>query len=190
MMRQRLSLNLLLSGGCPYTRLSPLTGEVMSWQAVTWVLERSEATLGSRLVLLSIASHSNREGRQAWPSVDTISLEAKLSRREVQYCVRELEDSGELHCVRGGGRGHSNHYELPFVAEWLYAQNVRGLEKGRNVEHKGRNPRQERAHPSAQEPSLEPSVTVNPRKLELRKLREEREKQDLLRRYSDRRVSR
>lgn len=97
----------------------------MSWQAVTWVLEQSEATLGSRLVILSIASHANREGKNAFPSMDTIARECLLSRREVIYCVQSLEELGELRVNRGIGRGNPNHYELPRVPAWL--QKVQGL---------------------------------------------------------------
>jgi hypothetical protein len=91
----------------------------MSHQAFTWVLEESRSTLGARLVLLSIASHANREGHNAWPSVETIALEARVSRRDVFYCLKSLEESGELVIVRGAGRGNVNHYELPCVAQWV-----------------------------------------------------------------------
>jgi hypothetical protein len=97
----------------------------MSWQAVTWVLEQSEATLGSRLVILSIASHANREGKNAFPSMDTIARECLLSRREVVYCVQALEELGEIRVHRGVGRGNPNHYELPRVPAWL--EKVQGL---------------------------------------------------------------
>jgi Helix-turn-helix domain len=91
----------------------------MSWQAVTWVLEESESTLGSRLVLLSIASHANREGKSAFPSLDTIAKETLLCRREVVYCVQALEELGELRVHRGIGRGNPNNYQLPRVENWL-----------------------------------------------------------------------
>ena len=124
----------------------------MSWQAVTWVLEQSQATLGARLVLLSIASHANREGRSSWPSVETVCIEARLTRREVQYCLRSLEEAGELHTIRGGGRGKSNSYELPFVLDWVTAQTLRSSEKQRNQSEKGRKMEQKTAHPIAHEP--------------------------------------
>jgi hypothetical protein len=91
----------------------------MSWQAVTWVLELSESESYSRLVMLSIASHANREGKNAFPSLDTIAREALICRREVIYCVQALEEKGELKVVRGVGRGNPNHYDLPYVAIWL-----------------------------------------------------------------------
>ena len=109
----------------------------MSWQAVTWVLENSEATLGSRLVLLSIASHANREGKSAFPSLDTIVLETLLSRREVIYAVQSLEELGELRVERGIGRGNPNNYELPRVAPWLEkVQGLHQLEKQKGASRK------------------------------------------------------
>lgn len=120
----------------------------MSWQAVTWVLEQSQATLGSRLVLLSIASHANREGRNAWPAVDTIALETRLSRREVQYCLRELEELGELKTLPKKGR--PNAYELPLVINWLGAQDLRVSKSLR-----GANTPSTVAHPIAPEPLKE-----------------------------------
>jgi Helix-turn-helix domain len=91
----------------------------MSWQAVTWVLEQSEAELGSRLVLLSIASHANREGQHSCPTLDTICKETLISRREAIYCIQTLEELGELRVERGIGRGNPNRYALPRVAEWV-----------------------------------------------------------------------
>lgn len=91
----------------------------LSWQAVTWVLEFSDAEGYPRLVLISIASHANREGKNSFPSLDTIALEARVSRREAIYCVQTLEEMGELSIKRGIGRGNPNHYEMPHVGRWL-----------------------------------------------------------------------
>jgi len=138
----------------------------MSWQAVTWVLEHSQSTLGSRLVLLSIASHANREGVESWPAVDTIAIEARLSRRQVQCCLLRLKQSGELNFEENrGGRAKTNHYTLPLVYDWITAQSSHplGAEKPRTPEQKGRNPRQETVHSSAQEPSLTVQENGKPR---------------------------
>lgn len=116
----------------------------MSWQAVTWVLEFSEAEGYSRLVLISIASHANREGRNAFPSLDTIAKEAMISRREVIYCVQELEEKGELVVTRGIGRGNPNTYELRHVSLWLEkVHNMHQLEEGKGAQNtvKGANKR-------------------------------------------------
>ncbi len=105
---------------CPVQRvLESLTWGKMSWQAVTWVLEQSESTLGARLVLLAIASHANREGKNSWPSTDTIALETRLSIRDVYYCLKMLRDSGELAIRSGKTKGVANRYALPLVEKWV-----------------------------------------------------------------------
>ncbi len=66
----------------------------MSAHVVAWVLDHSPATLGSRLVLIVLAEHAGPDGRNAYPSVNTIARRARLSRRSVQYALRELENLG------------------------------------------------------------------------------------------------
>jgi Helix-turn-helix domain len=132
----------LEKGEPPLPRFLALVEANLSWQAVTWVLEFSEATSYSRLVLIAIASHANREGKNAFPSLDTIAQEARISRREVVYCVQELEERGELAVIRGIGRGNPNHYELRYVGPWLEkVHSVHQLEseKGARKELKGAN---------------------------------------------------
>lgn len=109
---------------------------------MTWVLEFSLAEGYARLVLISIASHANREGKSAFPSLDTISKESLVSKREVIYCVQSLEEMGELRVERGIGRGNPNHYELPQVSTWLQkVHNMHQLENGKGArsEIKGAN---------------------------------------------------
>jgi hypothetical protein len=68
----------------------------MSVHVMDWVLRHSEEKLGRRLVLLVLADHANTDGTGAWPSVDTIAREARLSRRQTQTCLRELVKSGAI----------------------------------------------------------------------------------------------
>lgn len=187
-MRQRLSLNLLLSGGCQYTRPGPLTGEVMSVQAISWVIEKSKHKGNSFVVLLMIANHARSDGTGAWPSIKTLARESRISERTVQRTIKRLirfqngRDS-ELICDVGRGPNGCNMYSIPGVkvSPW-------GRQSGTSpVSDIVTSP----VSALSPDPSfIRPNTTVNPRKLELRKLREERERQDLLRRYSDRRVSR
>ena len=72
----------------------------MSVQAMTWVLEFSESRLGARHVLISIANHADRTGRNSYPSVRTIARESRLSEREVQYAVPDLVKLGDLYVER------------------------------------------------------------------------------------------
>lgn len=85
----------------------------MSVQAMTWVLERSESRLGDRLVLLSIANHADRFGENAWPSIETIAVEARMSGRQVQRAIRRLEELGELEIAWGEGPNGTHAYRIP-----------------------------------------------------------------------------
>ena len=84
----------------------------MSVQAMTWVLEKSSSTLGDRLVLYSIANHCDHEGRDAFPSVASIARESRLSERQVQRCIQNLQVLGELEVYTGLGRSGTNYFVL------------------------------------------------------------------------------
>lgn len=127
----------------------------MSVQAISWVLEYSQSTLGARLVLISIANHCSVEGDNAWPSVATIMRETNLSERQVQYAFRELEAIGELIIARGTGRGHTHKFRLSSFQEWV--QNVRPLPKRvQNTSERVQNVQLKGAQTAP-----EPSLTVN-----------------------------
>lgn len=84
----------------------------MSVQALSWVLEYSQSKHGARLTLLSIANHARHDGSGAWPSVDTIARESRLTAREVQLAIRKLEKLGELRVERGAGPRGTHLYSL------------------------------------------------------------------------------
>lgn len=83
----------------------------MSVYPTAWVLRYSEERLGNRLVLLVLADKANDDGTGAWPSVDTISRESRLSRRAVQECLRSLESSGAI-VERGKSRAGTHVYDV------------------------------------------------------------------------------
>lgn len=85
----------------------------MSVQALSWVLENSESRLADRHVLISIANHAERDGTGAWPSVATIAHESRLSDRQVQRSIVDLEALGELFVERNAGPRGCNLYSLP-----------------------------------------------------------------------------
>jgi DNA-binding IclR family transcriptional regulator len=68
----------------------------MSLPVVVWVFEHSEEKLGNRLVLLTLAEFAHDDGSEAYPSVATIGKRARLSERQVRYCLRSLEESGAI----------------------------------------------------------------------------------------------
>lgn len=84
----------------------------MSVQAISWVLECSEATLGDRLVMYSVANHCDSSGQSAFPSVATIAKECRLSERQVQRSIQNLQVLGELEVLRGVGIHGTNYFIL------------------------------------------------------------------------------
>ncbi len=77
------------------------------------VWQKSESKGSARLVLLCIADHINAESRVAYPSLDTIADETKVSRRQVSRAISELENLGELEVLhKGNGRGFSTVYRI------------------------------------------------------------------------------
>jgi hypothetical protein len=77
----------------------------MSVQALAWVFDHftgwceargMDPSAGQRLVLLSIANHADKEGRNAWPSTATICGEAAVSKRTAETAIRWLEDGGVI----------------------------------------------------------------------------------------------
>jgi hypothetical protein len=94
----------------------------VSVQALSWVLEESQASGHARLVLLALANHASSRGHNACCGFHTIGREAKVSRSTVIRCLDELEALGEVLIypqkgVQGRG-GKTNRYELPQMAGW------------------------------------------------------------------------
>jgi hypothetical protein len=83
----------------------------MSIQAVSWVLDHSQASGGERLVLIAIANHYDFND----PALPVLASEARLSRSAVIRAIKRLEDDGELIVKRDEKRGRSrkNHYTIP-----------------------------------------------------------------------------
>lgn len=71
----------------------------MSLACLTWVLQHSEATHGRRLVLIALADKAHDDGSRSFPSVETIMLQARMSRRAVQEALRRLERDGHIRRV-------------------------------------------------------------------------------------------
>ena len=83
----------------------------MSIHVISWVLEHSNERLGRRLVLLVLADHAKKDGTSAWPSVDTIAHEARMSRAQVIRCLSELRAS-EAIIERGKSRQGTKMYDV------------------------------------------------------------------------------
>jgi hypothetical protein len=86
----------------------------VSVQAISAVLQESASRLGDRLVLLAIANHAKADGSDAWPGIAQLATEARLSERQVQRALRNLQDLGELEVrYKAGPRGTNLYDVLP-----------------------------------------------------------------------------
>lgn len=91
---------------------------------MAWVLESSASKYGDRLVLLSIANHCDRFGREAWPLQKTIALEAGVTPREVVRAIQALEALGELKVIKGAGKIGRHEYTLPLMSPAAQGDNL------------------------------------------------------------------
>lgn len=87
----------------------------MSIQAVSWVLDHSDARHGERLVLIAIANHYDFND----PALVVLAKESRLSRSAVIRAIQNLEATGALMVLRDetGGRSRKNHYVIPGYEE-------------------------------------------------------------------------
>jgi len=120
----------------------------MSVHVMSWVFKHSEETLGRRLVLLVLADHAKEDGTEAWPSVQTIVEQARISERQVQYALRRLEEAGAI-TKTGRHRGQNQRYGTN-----VYSVNMKGANTAPLDEPKGAIYDIQRVPYSAPEPSL------------------------------------
>lgn len=123
----------------------------MSVHVMSWVLRHSEATLGARLVLLVLADHAREDGSAAWPAVETIATEARLSRRAVQAALRRLEEDGAISSSGQSRTGTTVYCVAMGGAESAPVQQTH--EGGEDSAPGGRSSYARTVH----EPSIEPS---------------------------------
>ncbi len=84
----------------------------MSVQAQTAVINHSRARGSVYTVLLMLANHAHADGTNAYPSVETLAREARVSVRTVQGALQHLIAMGEVSCTpREGPRG-TNIYSI------------------------------------------------------------------------------
>jgi hypothetical protein len=81
----------------------------MSVQATSYVIEHSKQKGSALLLLIMIANHAHSDGSNAFPSVETLAKECRMSVRQIIRLVSELEASGELVVERSAGRNAHNY---------------------------------------------------------------------------------
>jgi hypothetical protein len=83
----------------------------VSVQAMARVMESSQATGVTRMVLLLLANHES-EDRGAWPSIERIAREAKAGVRTVQDAIARAKKIGELEVQYRAGPHGTNVYRV------------------------------------------------------------------------------
>ena len=125
-------------------------GDTVSVSVMTRVWASSRASKGQLLVLLAIADFADDDGR-AWPSVCTLAKKARLSERETQYVLRQLEEMGELRVLHNEGPKGCNLYQIQEGVQLLQGCNpCTGAISNRG----GAISRIKGVQPTAPEPSL------------------------------------
>lgn len=148
----------------------------MSVQSIAKVLEHSKAKAGARLVLICIANHDGDGG--SWPTVETLSREANLTPRAVQYALTELQSIGELcvHANEGGTKNwrsdrRPNRYEILLDGvQSASPRDVDGVQSAPNGVQSATERGEVGFTQTIQEPSTKPSTSKtssSPRKRDL-----------------------
>ena len=128
---------------------------------MSWVMESSQATLASRLVLLAIANHAKADGTDAWPSVATLAKEARISEVQTHRCIKRLQKIGELAIEIAAGPKGTNLYRLPKFGQLALNDTPHQIDTPSNRSKKTGTPPSFSAHPPirmAPEPSLKATI--------------------------------
>jgi len=83
----------------------------MSIKMMTIVWDRSSHQGGALTMLLAIADFANDAG-EAFPAIPTLARKCRLSERHATRLVKEIEASGEMSVIVGGGRNNTNLYKI------------------------------------------------------------------------------
>ena len=83
----------------------------MSFLASNAVWKHSKQKSGALIVLLKLADFSNDQGI-SWPAVSTLAKYARISKRQVQRCIKKLQRDDEIRLVPNEGPKGSNLYKI------------------------------------------------------------------------------
>jgi hypothetical protein len=109
----------------------------LSVHVISWVLHNSPVDVsGQRIVLIVLADHAASDGTGAYPSVETIAREARMSERNARYCLRALEERGAI-VPEGLGPNGTTRYSVQMGGSPLPGANLAG---GAKHNRKGRQP--------------------------------------------------
>ncbi|QIF05188.1 helix-turn-helix domain-containing protein [Roseimicrobium sp. ORNL1] len=128
----------------------------MSLEAINAVLKHSKAKGSTRLVLVILAHHGNKDqGHKSWPSVATIAEEANITERHAKRILRELnEELKELYISFETGISRTNEY-WPLLPGLSTPAIVKGGDTGDTLSPA--NARSTSARTSVQQPFVAPA---------------------------------
>jgi len=121
---------------------------------MSWVIDNSQASSGSLVVLLMIANHCNKDGYGGWVGYETLAKESRMTRRNVMNCVGNLEKLGELKVEVGKGPHRTNLYSLPM----MQGGEIFSSPDGENISRGGEIHDTKMVKPTSPKPSFKPSI--------------------------------
>jgi len=84
----------------------------MSVQAMSYVIDNSRQTGVAYTLMLMIANHADRYGRNSFPSIPTLAGECRTYERSIKRILPVLETSGELKIYRNEGPYGTHIFEV------------------------------------------------------------------------------
>ena len=145
----------------------------MTW---AWHME-DDLTSTMKIVLMSLAFHTNPNDGRCFPSIGLIQTETRLSDRAVQIALRALDEKGYISIQTGTGRGNPSHYRLNMDLKIIARKGERassiGPEKGERDSGKGESGSEKGERDS-------PEQLSNPKREQQRDFRQESAQASLL----------
>ena len=99
----------------------------MSIKIMQEVMESAPVEKGTLLVLIALADSADETTRECWPSVKRLAARARLSERQAQACLRQLEEVKIISVEANAGRSGTNLYRVTRPETWG-VQKLRGGE--------------------------------------------------------------
>lgn len=117
---------------------------------------------GTLLVLLALADAAEERSRTCYPGVETLALKARLSERQVQYCLQRLREVGIITVQRNASPVKTNLYRIVETAKWSEVRDAIIAPHGMKAETQSATRRDEvDCVTETQLVAPEPSVTVS-----------------------------
>jgi len=85
------------------------TKKEQHFQASKEIIENTDLSLNDIAVYLKIGKYMNKDTKEAYPSLQTISDETKLSIPTIRTCITHLESAGAIKVEK---KGRLNHYKF------------------------------------------------------------------------------